>query len=256
LRRKLQSEPDNVTHYLELAQLYVNEDRYREADGLLAKAFELSDGNIDVREKWEDCQLRLLKQKIAQTKDPEAKKKLQRQHLEKETELYRNRVERYPNILPLKFELGYRYMRLKRFDEAIRELQMARNDPRKKGECVLVLGECFQQIKQYQLAAEHYEAAILEIPDRDAENKKRAFYLAGRLALALGNLDVAQKRLTTLASLDFTYKDVSKLLDKIAELRQNGESGRAKEGPASEAGPKEKPGTGEGDDRQPLPAGA
>ena len=29
----------------------------------------------------------------------------------------------------------------------------------------------------------HYEAAIQEIPDRDADNKKKAMYLAGRLAL-------------------------------------------------------------------------
>ena len=48
-------------------------------------------------------------------------------------EFYRNRVERYPNNLLFKYELGYRYMKLKRYDEAIRELQVAKNDPRRKG---------------------------------------------------------------------------------------------------------------------------
>ena len=43
---------------------------------------------------------------------------------------------------------------------------MAKNDPRKKGMSLLILGECFQQIKQYDLAMKHYEAAILEMPER------------------------------------------------------------------------------------------
>ena len=73
----------------------------------------------------------------------------------------------------------------------------------------------------------HYESAIQEIPDRDADNKKRALYRAGRLAMGLKDFDAAEKHLTTLAGLDFTYRDVSTLLDKIAKLRENPESGAA-----------------------------
>ena len=143
-------------------------------------------GDVDIREKWEDCQLRHMRQRIAQTRDPEARKKLERQYFEKEVLVYQNRVERYPNNLTFKYELGYRYMKTKRYAEAIRELQAAQNDPRRKGACMLVLGECFQQIKQYRLAKTHYESAVQEIPDREADNKKRALYLAGRLALTCG----------------------------------------------------------------------
>ena len=39
--------------------------------------------------------------------------------------------------------------------------------------------------------------------------------------MALENLDIAEEHLTRLAELDFAYKDVSALLDKIAELRKN-----------------------------------
>jgi tetratricopeptide (TPR) repeat protein len=221
LQRRIRSEPDNQTHYLELAQFYMNEDRYADAEKLLAKAYELSDGDNDIREKWEDSQLRGLRQKIAHTKDPEAKKRLQGEYFEKDMQFYKARVERYPNNLLFKYELGYRYMKTKRYAEAIRELQTAKNDPRRRGMCMLVLGECFQQIKQYRLAIRHYEAAIQDIPDHDGDNKKKAFYLAGRLALALGEVEPAEKHLSALAALDFTYKDVSKLLDKVAKLREN-----------------------------------
>jgi tetratricopeptide (TPR) repeat protein len=113
------------------------------------------------------------------------------------------------------------------YAEAIRELQLAQNDPRRKGPCMLALGQCFQQIKQYKMAITHYRSAIQEIPDRDAHNKKRALYLAGRLALALKDFDAAEKHLTTLGAMDFTYKDVSALLDKLARLRENPESEEA-----------------------------
>jgi len=119
-------------------------------------------------------------------------------------------------------------MKTKQFAEAIQELQAAKNDPRRKGVSMLALGECFQQIQQYPLAKTHYEAAIQELPERDVENKKKAIYYLGRVALYLRELDTAEKHLTTLASLDFTYKDVSHLLDKIRQLRENPESSDAK----------------------------
>ena len=162
-------------------------------------------------------------------KTPRSRRSFRRPIFEKDLDVYKNRVERYPNNLSFKYELGYRYLITKRYPEAIRELQVAKNEPRKKGVCMLALGQCFQHIKQYDLAMNHFELAIQEIPDREAENKKRALYSAGRLALALKNVEMAGKYLTTLASLDFTYKDVSALLDKIAKLRDNPESGEGGE---------------------------
>jgi tetratricopeptide (TPR) repeat protein len=221
LLRKIKNEPDDIENYMELAQFFVNKERFGDAEGLLAKAFELSDGDNDIREKWEDCQLRQMRQKIAQAKDPETKKKLQAKYFAKDVEVYKSRVERYPGNLGFKYELGYRYMKTKQYAEAIRELQTAKNDPRRRGMCMLVLGKCFQQINQLRLAVSHYEQAIEEIADHDAENKKQAYYLAGRLSLHLQDLDHAEKHLAALAGLDFNYKDVSRLLDKIAKLREN-----------------------------------
>ena len=73
-------------------------------------------------------------------------------------------------------------------------------------------------------------------PGPGSRSKKKAMYRAGWLALYLHsldrssahNLDTARKHLTTLAAMDFNYKDVSKLLDKIAKLRENPESGQTR----------------------------
>ncbi len=223
LRQSLKAEPKNLTHYLELAQICTNDERYSEAEELLSKAYELSDGDPDVHEKWEDAQLRRFRQRIAHAEDPEVKKKLQEEFFQKDLEACQHRVERHPNNLSLKYELGYRYMLTKQYSEAIRELQAAKNDPRRKGVCSLVLGQCFQQIKQYRLAMSNYEAAIKEIPDHETDNRKRALYLAGRLAMSkhVNDMAAAEKHLATLAGLDFNYKDVSALLDKLSGLGDN-----------------------------------
>jgi tetratricopeptide (TPR) repeat protein len=221
LLRKIEQEPNNLATYLELSQFYINEERYKECEDLLARAYEVSDGDPDIREKWEDAELRHLRQRFAQASDPAAKKKLQEECFDKDLEVWKHRVERYPSNLAFRYELGYRYMLTKRYSDSIRELQAAKNDPRRKGVCLLVLGQCFERIDQHRLAMSHYESAIQEIPDREADNKKRALYRAGRLALATRDVEKAEKHLATLAGLDFTYKDVSALLDKIAKLREN-----------------------------------
>jgi tetratricopeptide (TPR) repeat protein len=86
---------------------------------------------------------------------------------------------------------------------------------------MLALGECFRHIDQYKMAMDHYAEAIREIPDRDAENKKKVFYIAGQWAMAHGDIDLAIKYLSTLASMDFNYKDVPQVLDKAMKLREN-----------------------------------
>ena len=236
LEREIASHPDDIPRYLELAELHLREERYDKAEEVLAKAHEASDGDVDVRDRWEDTQLRHVRQQYIQcqkeaeeTNSEEARKRckqLDKELKAKDLEVHKNRCDRYPNNLAFKYDLGVRYQRIGRFNEAIQEYQQARNDPRRMGLCMLALGQCFQQIKQYRLAISHYAEAIQEIPDRDVKNKKLALYLASKLAYFLTDYEVAERYATTLAGLDFAYKDIAALLDKIAKKRdkQDGES--------------------------------
>jgi tetratricopeptide (TPR) repeat protein len=231
LEKEIARHPDDIPKYHELAEVYISHEQYDKAVDVYARAFEASDGDEEVRERWEDAQLRQLRQRVTRADaearksgDDEAKKRfeeLKREFASKELEVHQNRVKRYPNNLTFRYDLGLRYQMNARYNEAIAEYQQARNDPRRRGLCMLALGQCFQQIKQFRLAMSHYQEAIQEIPDRDSDNKKLALYLAGRLAAAMKNFDAGEKHLTTLAGLDFSYRDVSELLDKIAKLREN-----------------------------------
>jgi tetratricopeptide (TPR) repeat protein len=236
LLQSIQQEPETLARYLELSQLYMNQERYGECEELLARAYEVSGQDVDVRERWEDAQLRHLRQKIAQATDPDVEKELRKEFFEKDLEVYQNRVQRFPTNFLFRYELGRRYLLAKRYVEAIAELQMAQKEPRRKGVSLLALGQCFQQIRQYRLAMSHYESAIEEIPDREAENKKRALYAAGRLAMAMKNFDTAEKHLTVLAGLDFSYRDVWPMLEKIAKVRDRSPSVLAQGGDGASGG--------------------
>ena len=94
-------------------------------------------------------------------------------------------------------------------------------DPRRKGAVSLELGECFQKIKQYQLAMQSYQAAVEALTDRELDLRKRALYRAGVLATGLEDPDSARKYLSTLAALDFNYRDVAQRLDKLGTAKDN-----------------------------------
>lgn len=221
LRQKVDQHPDELANYDELAQFYISKENYQAAEEVLAKAYEISDGDLDVRDRWQDAELRHLRQQVAQASDEQSRKKLLRLFHEKDLQVHKERCQRFPHNLSFRFDLGLRYQKIRQYNEAIREFQQARNDVARKGRCMLHLGQCFEAIDQYRLAMTHYQSAIEEIPDREEAHKKEALHRAGKLALVLKDVDTAEEHLTSLAELDFAYQDVSTLLDKIAELRKN-----------------------------------
>ncbi len=233
-------DPKQLSPYYELAQLYTREDRFDKAEEILAQAFEASNGNPDVLERWEDAQLRSFRHRIINTTDVEKKKALQDEYYHKELDYFKRRCERYPHNVFFRYDLGLRYMYTRQYNEAIRELQLSRNDPRRKGVSILALGKCFQQIEQLRMALNHFILAADEIPERDINNRKEALRLAGKVALTLGETDVAEKQLSILAAMDFSYKDVAALLDKVAEVRKNQLAAEEKsDKPDSEAPPED-----------------
>ncbi len=230
LEKQLKKNPDNVSTYVELADLHTRNDRYDEAEKVLAKCLEVSRGDVNIRERLEDVQLRRMREKVAvaekraaEEKSEKAKelyKKFKQELNSTELSVYNARSERYPSHLGYKYELGLRLKRSGKIPEAIKALQEARTDPQRKGAVLLELGECFHMIKQHKLALSNYEQAIDNIPERQIDEKKRAIYRAGVLALGLRELDVAEGHLTTLAGIDFTYEDVPDKLDKLRRLRE------------------------------------
>jgi tetratricopeptide (TPR) repeat protein len=231
LLEAIASAPAQVDNYLQLADLFTAQDRLREATEILSRALAASGGELAIRERLEDTQLRRARQQVsvaerraAQEKTQEASELARRmadQANQAELEVYAARAARNPGNTLLQYELGLRCKRARKFKEAIQAFQAARDDVRKKASVQLHLGESFQHIRQFTLALSSYEAAIEAADDLQLDTKKLALYRAGVLAAELKDLDRAEKHLTRLAAIDFGYRDVADRLDKLAALRDS-----------------------------------
>ena len=233
LQQAITENPANLDAYVQLAELHARDDRYNEAERILRGALEASGGDLRIREAYEDMGLRRARYQVQvaeqrandhASEDAQSLAARMRQELNRlETEVFRSRTERYPNVVSWKVELGLRLKRAGNYSEAIKVFQPATSDPRRRGQVHLELGECFQQIKQYKLAMTNYESAIEALAERgEPDLRKKALYRAGVLAMGLEDLNLAEKHLTELAGLEYGYRDVAERLDKIAELRHKG----------------------------------
>lgn len=233
LLRAITKEPADVNLYIELNDLYLKDELFDKSVGIMKKALEVSGGgNMMVRERLEDSELRLARQhmmiaeeKAKKERTPEAIDLFNRMRVElnnKETEVYSKRCERYPMNLGFKYELAVRLQKAGKYPDAIKLFQEARSDSKRKGSVYLALGNCFSAIKQYRLALQNFESAVLEISERDADTFKMAIYNAARVAEHLKEWETSEKHYNHLASFDFGYKDVAERLDKLARIRENG----------------------------------
>jgi tetratricopeptide (TPR) repeat protein len=137
----------------------------------------------------------------------------------KSMELAQHRIKCYPNHTGYRYDYGILLQKNGQIKEAIAEFQLAKVEVTRKGECLLALGQCFQRIKQHKLAVLHYHEAVSVL--ETGESKKKALYLAMKLTFVLGGLKEAEEYGHQLAAIDFSYRDLSEILDQIAKKRSN-----------------------------------
>jgi tetratricopeptide (TPR) repeat protein len=232
LAEAIQTQPAELSNYVALANLFVGQERLREAEEVLTKALAASGGgDLGIRERLEDVHLERARQQvtIAERRASEQKtedaaelvRRMTAQLNQAEMEVYAARVAREPSSPLLQYELGVRCQRAGKFKEAIRALQAARDDARHRAMVQIHLGECFQHIRQFTLAMSSYEAAVEAADTLQPEVRKLALYRAGVLASELKDIHRAEKYLTELAGIDFGYRDIPDRLDKLAALRDS-----------------------------------
>jgi tetratricopeptide (TPR) repeat protein len=233
LRGQIDAVPAEIPPYLELADLFISQERFREAQQVLTRALDASGGgDLTIRERIEDAQLRraheqvqIAKRRAEVEKSEEAKalaKRMAAQANQAELEVYAARSAREPGNLRLHYELGLRFKRAGKFREAIQAFQAASDDPRLEAQIQVQLGESFQHIRQFRLALGSFEAAIAAADSMQLDTRKLALYRAGVLALEMDERERAEKYLTELAAVDFGYRDVADRLDKLAKIRDSG----------------------------------
>jgi len=124
----------------------------------------------------------------------------------------KRRVERNPTDLALRFELGERLLDAGQFNDAIPELQRARQNPNVRLKAISLLGRCFVQKGMNDMAANQFQTAVSEMSAMD-NVKKDTLYELGLVYQIMGKKEDYLKCMKDIMEVDYGYKDVAKRVE-------------------------------------------
>jgi tetratricopeptide (TPR) repeat protein len=131
-----------------------------------------------------------------------------------------SRVERYPNDLHLRYELGVLYYQNEYYDEALEHLQLAQRSPKDRLWALYYLAMCFLMKGQSDMAVMQLETARDAIPTMD-DLKKMVVYQLGLCAENAGDLDKAYQYYKDVYSTDVGFADLSERMLSVAQKLKN-----------------------------------
>ena len=227
LSRAVKKEPEEVNHYLKLADFYRQRNENPKAAATLKDALGVSGNDPNIQEILEDVELdmmrdnvQLARQDFLKHKDNEKVKTryqaLKKELVKREVGVLSGRIERYPKDMRLKIELGNRYKSVKQFAKAIPLFQQAVTDVRLQTQALMSLGDCFLQEDKIDLARRQYEKSLENIDRQNQVDEfKHGHYWLGRIYQKQGKLDKADTHYSEILGVDYEYKDVLKRLEKL-----------------------------------------
>jgi tetratricopeptide (TPR) repeat protein len=232
LQARIDSDPTSSNAHLQLAALYRRAGQIDQARAVLFKALDPTANDFEVSAELADLEIEPFRQnltvteeRLAATPDEELRRirvRLLKEINTREMDLYRQRADRYPTDMTNRFELGVRLLRAGQVDEAIRELQAARSDPRQMWRCLLYLGHAFKSRNNWKLARRNFEDALQNLPASEDQPRKEIFYQLAQGCADVGDLAEAIHFGNELANLDFGYRDIGHLLDEWQSRQETG----------------------------------
>jgi tetratricopeptide (TPR) repeat protein len=235
LLAQLKENPANWDHYLRLSSLYRRAGDLDQARKILEQGLGPASNHFDLRAALADLAIEPLRRDLARTekemktrpRDEElkmAREGLVQEINSHELELYRQRVENYPGENSFRLELGVRLQQAGKVDEAIRELQTVRHDPRYQWRALLFLGYAFKNRNYWRLAQGNFEEALKKMPSKDQNSRKEILLQLALVAEKAGDLHKAVEWAYELANLDFNYGNIGSFLDQCQARLNSGTS--------------------------------
>jgi tetratricopeptide (TPR) repeat protein len=124
----------------------------------------------------------------------------------------KRRVERNPTDLVLRFELGERLLEAGNIQDAIPELQRAKQNPSVRLKAMSMLGRCFVQKNMFDMAAGQFQSAVSEMTAMDTVKKDTLYELA-LVYEKMGKKDDYLRCLKEIIEVDYGYKDAAQRVE-------------------------------------------
>lgn len=199
------------------------EEGEKRAISLLIKAHKETD---DYRHKSRACDIKMKQHRRAvraarEAGDAERLKQTEKEALQFEMQVFKDRIKHYPTDVRLRYEYGKRLYEAAQYDEAIPYLQEARADRKVRNQCGLYIGRCFYKKRYFAQAIETFRDALNSYETPDDELGKELNYWLGRSCEADQRTEEALKIYGQLIQWDYNYRkgDVRKRIDNLRDSR-------------------------------------
>jgi len=221
-KAKIAKEPKNLNYYKGLARIYQQLKRYDDAVGILEKARELNpaDPELDrhlTMAKTQSYDARI--EALQAAGDAEGAQNLSDERNQFVFDDLVSRVERYPNDLHLRYELGQQYLMYEAYDDAIQQFQLSQRAPKERTASLYGLASCFRRKGQRDMAVMQLETALDQLQVMD-DMKKAVLFDLGEIAEENGDVDRAFQLYKEVYGADIAYKDIDEKMQRIYKLRQ------------------------------------
>jgi tetratricopeptide (TPR) repeat protein len=225
LLAKIQTNPGNQLGYMQLAQLYRRVELFDKAREVLNEGLKATNNHFDLALELVDLDIEPFRRDLAvadeklrhegeQAELQKIRQRLLKEISARELDYYRQRADRFPTDTAARFEMSLRLMKVGQIDEAIKELQGLRADPRHQTKVLVYLGFCFRSRNNWRLAQRNFEEALQHLGASDENLRKEVLYQLAQGYAESGDMARAVDLGCELANLDFGYKNISQLLDQ------------------------------------------
>ncbi|MDB6017028.1 MAG: Tetratricopeptide domain protein [Pedosphaera sp.] len=215
---RLKTEPTNLKLLRDLGELCTEKNQFDRALGFYEKIVAIDGGNdSSLQRKIAETKVRKFDYTAAQL-DPatpdyaEKLAQIKADRIAYQLDECRQRAERYPTDLQIRFEFGVLLFETGKLSEAIQEFQKAINNPHRRIQAMNYLAQCFARRGMNDLAAKRLQDALKEKLVLDDE-KKDLIYTLGSVLEKMGKREEAIEQFKLLYEVDIGYKDVAAKID-------------------------------------------
>ena len=226
-KAQIEKEPGNMNFYRALARLYMQNKRFSEAVQTLEQAQTVNSADPELDRMLSTVRAADYEARIEALRNEGKTEEADALEVEKNQFVFDDlatRVDRYPNDLHLRFELGYQYYIYEYYDDAIQHLQLAQKSPKDRLNALYYLAMCFLKKGQRDMAVMQLETARDQLPTMD-DLKKKVVYQLGLCAEEAKDYEKAYNYYKDVYSSDVTFGDLNERMLKIGKLLQESRQG-------------------------------
>ena len=214
---KIQALPKVAANYLHLASIHRRNENIDKARDALKRGLAPTGNDFDIVMELLDLEiepfrrdLRIAESKLRNQPDDAHLQKICAQLFKeintRELDYHRKKADRYPTEIIHRFEMGVRLLAVDQVDEAIKELQVVRNDPQTSPSGPVPSRLLFQAAQQLAAGPAQLRRGLAKSRPGETEMRKELLYqLANGLAEA-GDMERAYELGCELANLDYSLQ--------------------------------------------------